>query len=220
MQNVIAEYVAPPALGGHGLPAVLIDADAASDVGRLAALLEARAERRALPDGAQLVKEALSRLLVLCPDEPLDLLRQLRQVREVLGANPMAALLAVDAMTAWQPFSGAFSRAVAPVLRECWATLARLQRELCIAVLVVQRDLGMDAAGGSSSYAGADSGSLANSCHLSVLRRMPGAPSAGNLRDEFGRDVFVVTSWARGLETPAPAAFAFSETGEVIGLSS
>mmetsp|Transcript_59152 Transcript_59152/g.183505 ORF Transcript_59152/g.183505 Transcript_59152/m.183505 type:complete len:311 (+) Transcript_59152:85-1017(+) len=218
LQNIIAEHIAPVALGGHALPAVMIDADGAFDVGRLVALLEARAARWAARDDApcgeqisEFAKEALSRLLVFCPEEPIDLLRQLRQLREVLGANPAASLIAVDAMTAWQPLCSAFSRAVPPVLRECWSALARLQRELCVSVVVVQRDLHVDNIAGNAAHASAEGSGTANTCHLSIMRRGPNP-------DGFAGDAFLVAPRMRGPEAAAPAAFAFTRMGEVVGV--
>ncbi|CAK0864598.1 unnamed protein product, partial [Prorocentrum cordatum] len=143
LRSLLAAYVARTERGGHGLPAVLVDADGSFDAGLLAGVLEARGEsalrrrrevgRPAEPEhavsDAEAVEEALGRLLVLRPDEPQDLLRQLRLLRDVLAANPAVALLVVDSMSAWQTATAAFPKASAPFVRESWRALERLQRE-------------------------------------------------------------------------------------------
>merc|ERR1712113_744539 len=124
----------------------------------------------------ELMEEAMSRLLVLRPREPIDLLRQLCRLKDVFAANPVASLLVVDSMSAWQPLINAFPRSVAPVMKECWHALARLQHELCIAVVVTYRDLvtkGYTASTGvvPGAWSSTDSRmSAIKCCHLAIAR--------------------------------------------------
>jgi len=236
LRNIIVEYISPVAIGGHGLPAVLIDADGAFDAASLAVLLEARAGRwapQALADTtggvggvAELVDEALSRLLVLRPSEPIDFLGQLLQLREVLAANPTASLLAVDSMSAWQALASAFPRSVAPLLRESWQVLQRLQRELCIAVVVVQRDaVVLDGSGAGGNPSGIpENVATGNCCHLHLARCLPGRMPA-LLQQPLGRpdlhgEIFSVCSRAAAPACPIPPApFSLSCAGEVLSMT-
>ncbi|CAE8628664.1 unnamed protein product, partial [Polarella glacialis] len=149
LRNALAAYILPQSCGGHALPSVLIDAERTFDPAILARLLRARLmssedwRRQAAEeklDVAEAVSECLARLLILSPSEPIDMLRQLRQLKKVLAANPTAGILAVDSMSAWQSLAAAFPRTVGPPLKECWRALARLQAEHCIAVVVTHRD--------------------------------------------------------------------------------
>jgi len=180
LQNIIALHIAPAVAGGYALPAVLVDAEGRFDTVAFASLLEgviAQGTRNqsdsdegedvgciAVP---ALVKEALSRLLIFRPKEPIDLLRQLYQLRDLFLANPTASLLAVDSMSAWQPLTSAFPQAVTPVLRESWNALLRMQHEHCLAVVVTQRD------GDGSSTLPRNNGlrGMMNSClHLNISK--------------------------------------------------
>merc|ERR1711988_1856855 len=122
----------------------------------------------------ELVQEALSRLIVLRPSEPVDLLKQLCQLRDVLVANPTTSLLVVDSMSAWQPLATAFPRAVAPVLREAWKALGRLQQEHCLAVVVTQREdsTGLSSASHFGSASSSASGLASRCCHVGMARRI------------------------------------------------
>lgn len=183
IRNIIASYVASAEVGGHALPAVLIDTEGTFDVLLLTRLLAASAERRQTGRGiatSDLIHEALSRLLVLRPAEPADLLRQIYQLRNVLVANPTTSLLVVDSMSAWQPIAAAFPRAVAPVMREVWKALRRVQNEHCLAVIVAHRE-DAGAMGAASSFVPGGSTSTSSlashCCHLSVARRQQGEAS-------------------------------------------
>jgi len=169
LRNVLGYYLSSSAFGGQGLPVVLIDADATFDVLMLAQLIRARVERGltklklqeeeerhhqqpttahassssssscAPPQLEAIVQEAISRLLVLRPREPADLLRQLSRLRTLLSANPTASLIIVDSMSAWQSLSQGFPRSTTAILRESWRALLRLQREHCVSVVASLR---------------------------------------------------------------------------------
>lgn len=229
LRNVVASYVAAAELGGHALPAVLIDTEGTFDVLLLADVLTAAAERKrveAATSGkafeaagiqtAELIREALSRLLVLRPAEPSDLLRQLCQIRELLVANPTTSLLVVDSMSAWQPIATAFPRAVAPLLREAWKALGRLQHEHCLAVVVAHRE-DANGFGSTSGFGGSTSATsgLASSCHLSVMRRVA----------ESGETTFVTSrrfsasAMTGGESRGQEMRFLLSEAGEVVSVA-
>lgn len=153
LQNIVALHIAPAVAGGHALPAVLVDTEGRFDTAAFASLLEgvishasrsqsdcSEGQRAGGTVASNLVKEALSRLLIFRPREPIDLLRQLYQLRDLFQANPTASLLAVDSMSAWQPLTAAFPQAVTPAMRESWNALLRLQHEHCLAIVVTQRD--------------------------------------------------------------------------------
>lgn len=226
LRNVVASYVASAELGGHALPAVLIDTEGTFDVLLLADVLTAVAERKrkeASASGkaselagmqtAELAREALSRLLVLRPAEPADLLRQLCQIREVLVANPTTSLLVVDSMSAWHPIASAFPRAVAPLLREAWKALSRLQHEHCLAVVVAHRE---DANGfGSKGGFGGDASGLTPNCHLSVMRRMS---ESGETSFATSRR-FSASAMPGGDSRGQEMRFLLSEAGEVISVA-
>eukprot|EP00747_Dinoflagellata_sp_TGD_P187311 gnl/TRDRNA2_/TRDRNA2_44887_c0_seq1.p1 gnl/TRDRNA2_/TRDRNA2_44887_c0~~gnl/TRDRNA2_/TRDRNA2_44887_c0_seq1.p1 ORF type:complete len:322 (-),score=46.80 gnl/TRDRNA2_/TRDRNA2_44887_c0_seq1:66-986(-) len=234
LRNIIAAYIGPIAGGGYAVPVVLIDAEGAFDMMLLARLIESSIERtRAEARGAgargdllvgldngepaaELVEEALSRLLVLQPREPLDLLRHLSRLREVFKANPTTALLAVDSMSAWQSLMRPFPRTVDTVLRECWNALARLQQEHSIAVIVTSRDLSEGGTKvGQAWPCPSDGRKSAACCHLGIVR----AGSSGRCGTESGgREIFAVSS--RGGDShsgPIPAVpFALGHGGEVV----
>lgn len=235
LRSVLAAYVAgsPPSDGaGHGLPAILVDAEGSFDAGLLAEALRARAARAAAAataaaqvEGAPVrarkgcVEEAMSRLLVLRPREPADLLRNLERLRSVLAANPRVGLLAVDSMSAWQPLAGSFPRAAAPFLREAWSALARLQRAHSVAVVVTHR---------SSGLSGPSCGTLppALRCRHLALTRRPRA-GMGGVEDAPASDIFEVSTLggapvalAAGPGAPrACTAFSLSRAGEVVSVA-
>eukprot|EP00927_Polykrikos_kofoidii_P028897 TRINITY_DN25094_c0_g2_i1.p1 TRINITY_DN25094_c0_g2~~TRINITY_DN25094_c0_g2_i1.p1 ORF type:complete len:345 (+),score=58.38 TRINITY_DN25094_c0_g2_i1:74-1108(+) len=153
LRGVIATYVAPLRAGGHELPIVIVDTEGSFDVRALARMLEERAlavvDCATAEDGSgcddrtfaeDLVEEALSRLLVLHPREPIDLLKHLYGLREVLAANPTVGLLVVDSMSSWQALGGAFPRSVLPPLRAAWRAIRSLQREHCLAAVTTWCD--------------------------------------------------------------------------------
>jgi len=226
-RNIIVAYIAPTEIGGHGLPAVLIDAEGTFDVVILARLLTAAAEHHLSSQGCmlsqfsteELVQESLSRLLVLRPAEPLDLLRQLYSLRDVLEANPTTSLLVVDSMSAWQPLAAAFPRAVTPLLREAWKAMDRLQREHCLAVVVTLRESSADLAkvGAARNFQGFGLPNVHNSsafCHLNVGRN----PA----EFENGGSCFAISRRLPSVAGCGPASwhlFALSESGQVVGIS-
>jgi len=229
LRNVLASYVAAAELGGHALPAVLIDTEGTFDVLLLADVLTAAAERKRAETSAcgkaselagiqtaELIREALSRLLVLRPAEPADLLRQLCQIREVLIANPTTSLLVVDSMSAWQPIATAFPRAVAPLLREAWKALGRLQHEHCLAVVVAHRE-DANGFGSTSGFGGSTSATtgLTPSCHLSVMRRVA---ESGETSFATSRR-FSATAMPGGDSRGQEMRFLLSEAGEVISVA-
>lgn len=176
LHGILAAFVSPAATGGHALPAVLVDTEGSFDALGFARLLEGRLANTAaaaagcgapLLEGsvADLVEEALSRLLVLRPREPADLLKQLLDLRTVLAANPTASCIVVDSMSSWQPLARAYPRSVAAMVREAWRALSRLQCEHCVSVVATcsTADLRGDAA-------------LASGRRLIVA---PAAPAAG-----------------------------------------
>lgn len=220
LRSLLAAYVARTERGGHGLPAVLLDADRSFDAGLMARVLEARGEaalqrRReaGLPDepelavsDAEAVEEALGRLLVLRPDEPQDLLRQLRLLRDVLAANPAVALLVVDSMSAWQTATAAFPKAAAPFVRESWRALERLQREHCVAVVVALRE---------GSAEGAD----LRCRHLAVAQAwLQGPDSAAPPLEGFALSPAGPRGHPAAPAAAAAGAFVLSGAGEVVSI--
>lgn len=177
LRNIFATYVMPLDAGGHGLPVVLIDADYTFDESTFVKLLEAKARAEGFANDAvslkAVVAQALSKLLVWRPEEPLDLLRVLWRLRDLLAANPTTALLVVDSMSAWHPNLASFPRSSTRVLRECWQALARLQREHCLAVVVAHRDQHADN-GGIGAKLWTDSACI----HLRVLKEAAQGASA------------------------------------------
>lgn len=211
LRNIVVSYIASAELGGLALPAVMIDTEGTFDVLLLARLITTAANRKQLPSPADQVQEALSRLLVLRAAEPVDLLRQLCQLRDVLVANPTTSLLVVDSMSAWQPMATAFPRAVGPVLREAWKALARLQRQHCLAVVVANRDDGNSTAlGFSSKTNAANNASIPTSscCHLNISRHDTEAARE--------RTSFSTCKRAQGTSRNHQVPFHLSESGEVI----
>lgn len=203
LRNIVASYIAPSDVGGHGLPAVFIDTEGTFDVMLLVRLLAAATERKQIGiPTATLIEEALKRLVVIRPTEPIDLLRQLYQLRDVLTANPTTSLLIVDSMSAWQPIATAFPRALAPVMREAWKALGRLQQEHCLAVVVAHRE---DV--NSMSVSSTNTGTMASRCcHLNVVRCAV---------DALGRNTSFATS-RRGVGFSKELWFSLSEAGEAI----
>lgn len=194
LRNVLASYVLPAEVGGHGLPSVLLDTEGTFDAQAMQELLEAKASAVAPEASAEYADEALSRLMVLRPSEPIDLLRQLRQLSDIL-----AGVVAVDSMSAWQSMLTAFPRSMAPVLRECWAALQRLQREHSVAAIVSHRDAGSWESGaipGSGPVLGWNS-----MLHLSVAC--------------CGHGVFSLSPWRASGQEPGNR-FAVSLEGEVV----
>lgn len=245
LRNILATFILPAKVGGHELPTVLLDTQGSFDARQMWQLLREKvsaAAQGSIQAAGACAEESLSRLLVLRPREPIDLLRQLRQLRTLLDANPNAGLLAVDAMSAWQPLEGAFPRSVAAVVKECWAALTRLQQEHGVAVVAVQRDAmaASEATGitsGSSSGASSSSGFI----HL-VLRRVTqlGAKQAGRQPGDGGaeeweeadggeeegdeddpmgqappKEVFTVSSWGWPSTAQGSTRFTISAGGEV-----
>jgi len=240
LQNILVSYLAPDVCGGHALPVVLVDADNTFSAPLLQRLLEVyigRTVRRAAHDRSSslpptdhpdslvrdFVEEAMSRLLVLRPREPIDLLRQLRQLCEVFAANPTTALLMVDSMSAWQPLAAAFQRTMAQALNESWRALARLQQTYCIAVVVTYRDLTADSGGahGPGHTAAAGAG-ITNCCHLTVqhtlsrrLVQTMGLEQPEEDECEYQEGRFRVCSGDPLRSTP----FKLSHVGEAISLA-
>eukprot|EP00913_Durusdinium_trenchii_P010432 g9780.t1 len=146
LRNILATHLLPKACDGHGLPSVLVDADNAFDVWLLAKLLQDRARRSGVnsEEAVDLVTDALGRLLVFRPCEPLDLLQQLRQLRSIFSSNPTAGLLVIDSMSAWQSMTAAFPRSAGATLKECWRAVARLQQEASVAAVIAHRDAAVE----------------------------------------------------------------------------
>ena len=149
LRNILASYVLDQDAGGHSLPAVFVDADHCFDASLLARLLKVKAEcaGASRETVSEIVTESLSRVLVLRPHEPIDLLRQLRELRTVFASNPTAGLLIVDSMSAWQSLSAAFPRSAGCAIRECWQAVGRLQQESSISAVLAYRESAMDATG-------------------------------------------------------------------------
>lgn len=234
LRSVLAAFIAGAEAhegAGHGAPAVLVDAEGCFDVGLLAEVLRARAARLggAVPAAAVegSVEEALSRLLVFRPREPVDLLRDLEMLRELLAANPRVGLLVVDAMSAWLPLAGGFPRAVAPFLEESWRALARLQSERCVAVIVAYRGMASGLSASSGPWSAVPSASRCR--HLGVRRLLrrgqflggdgaDGVAGAPSLQD-FNGDLFEVAALVPGQGIAADVGFfRLSEGGEVLSL--
>lgn len=230
LRNVLAAYIAGPDPadgGGHGVPVVLLDAEGDFDPYQIAEVVQGRArrlrkglgqDRSGQPQPAAeeevpaFVEEALSRLLVLRPREPADLLRKLAELRCILAVNPRVGLLAVDSMSAWQPVASCFPRSSTPLLQESWRALARLQREHYVAVVTTHRS---SLGGGNSGSTGAwDTASVATRCrHLGIRR----CPRNGLAHMPLQSDVFEVFPWSAahgGLTSVAP--FTLSQAGEII----
>jgi hypothetical protein len=217
-RNIIVAYIAPTEIGGHGLPAVLIDTEGTFDILLLVQLLSAAAGRHLSSAGCgaasmtteELVQESLSRLLVLRPAEPLDFLHQIYSLRDILEVNSTTSLLVVDSMSAWQPLAAAFPRSVPPLLREAWKAIDRLQREHCLAVVATFRQSSADLARAGYSRTFQDL-ALPNACLLDIGRH------PAELEDE---SCFAIS---RRFATEAVAGggkswhvFGLSEAGQVV----
>mmetsp|Transcript_119630 Transcript_119630/g.381748 ORF Transcript_119630/g.381748 Transcript_119630/m.381748 type:complete len:324 (+) Transcript_119630:62-1033(+) len=178
LRSILAAYVAGTEVregAGHSVPAILIDTEGTFDAGLFSEVLQSRVERlcRAAGKGSPVegcVDEALSRLLVLRPQEPIDLLRNLDHLRALLAANPRVGLLVVDSMSAWQPLATNFPRSVTPFMQESWRALVRLQKEHCVALVVANRGAALGTA--SSSGPWSCIGSSAKCRHLGI-RKLP-----------------------------------------------
>lgn len=242
LQNILVAYIAPDVCGGHGLPAILIDADNTFNMSQLVQILEKYIRRTiqtvaedgsfmVAPDEAMIktfVEEAVSRLLVLRPKEPIDMLRHLRGLCEVLAANPTTALLMVDSMTAWQPLAAAFQRTMAQVLNESWRALSRLQQKYCIAVVVAYRDIAADSGANGAGQTAAASAGITNCCHLTIQHTISPGPASEFTRleqpeenePEFHGEMFKVSSCARMIGDPLKSVpFKLSDVGEVINVA-
>lgn len=218
LRHIVARYIAAADVGGHALPAVVVDTEGTFDLQLLARLLAVEAQVPRTGDDMETrevqatVQEGLSRLLVLRPRDPFELLRQLLQLRDVLAANPAASLVAVDSMSAWQPLAAAFPRAAGAALREAWQALWRLQRERCVAVVVTQRD---------GDFAG---GSAASGLHAD-RRRQPAGPGSTAVIAASCRHLGLerckppATAQA-GASNAEPACFAVSLVGAAPGSGS
>ncbi|CAJ1349062.1 unnamed protein product, partial [Effrenium voratum] len=196
LRNILAAHLLPRSCGGHGLPSVLIDADQTFEVWLLAKLLKDRARRRLSSEAAlEAVDEALQRLLLFRPKEPLELLRQLSQLRGLFARNPTAGLVVVDSMSAWQAMTGAFPRSAGQVMKECWRALGRLQRDFAVCAVLAHRDA-------------AD-----NAVHLSVRKDVEETEGSG-------RETFAVAPWGRvpNSTDPPPTTFVVSPAGEALTL--
>mmetsp|Transcript_46926 Transcript_46926/g.130704 ORF Transcript_46926/g.130704 Transcript_46926/m.130704 type:complete len:269 (+) Transcript_46926:94-900(+) len=170
LRDIVAAYVAPASCGGHSLPVAFVDTRGTFDILDLARLLEVRfasaigacsadISKRERAEG---VEEGLSRLLVLRPEEPADLLRLLHGLRDVCSANPTMSLLVVDSMSTWHPLAMAFPRSTGPFLREAWRALDLLQREHCIAVVATCCDASLADGGAAVAAARVCTGEHAN----------------------------------------------------------
>lgn len=213
LRGMAATYVTPPCWGGYGLPAILVDADGTFDAALMARLVASRCPRHlacAEDTGrAAYLEESMSRLLVVRPQDPLDLLRHLRRLRSVLAANPSCSLLAVDSMSAWQPMAAAFPQTVTPILKACWNALARLQQERSIAVVTTfNASTGLNT-GNRGDRAWCSVGSCA---HLAISRLPWGEASAE--RNRNAGCWFAVT--AKGNSSP----FLVSSDGDVVNVTS
>lgn len=229
LQRILATCIAPAFCGGHERAAVLLDTDGSFDAASLAQVLSARLRAvRAAPcaaaAGAALEKApafeaggsldaAMSRLSVLRPREPMNLLRQLHRLHAKMAANPALSLLAVDSMSAWQSLAAPFPRTVAPVLRECWAAISRLQREHCLAVVVTHRDQPSSESvnARAAGLHGPDQGSAGDAsriCHLGVARSLP---------QRICSEAFELSAWGKVSGGP-PVAFAFNSVGEIVSV--
>jgi hypothetical protein len=226
VRNVVASYIAAAEIGGHCLPAVLIDTEGTFDVILLTRLLAAVSERnqnRFAGGSVEVdisiedhVEEALSRLLILRPAEPLDLLRDLYLLRDILTANPTTALLVVDSMSAWQSMASAFPRAVMPLLREAWKAILRLQQEHCLAAVVTLRDPSTD--GVKTCHARhLQPAHGASCCHLNVGRHVA---QMGEIDS-----CFTISRCSPTVSTSMPSnamqilSFFLSEAGEVVSVA-
>ena len=213
LRNILASYVLDQDAGGHSLPAVFVDADHCFDVSVLAMLLKAKAERTgALPDVvSEIVRDSLSRVLVLRPCEPLELLQQLRELRSIFASNPTAGLLVVDSMSAWQSLPLAFPRSAGLAIKECWQAIARLQEESAIAAVLAHREAAVDAAVSISMI------------HLGVGRCPIVNRVEADLRKFDGRavgEMFALFPWGKVASGPSSANadktfFVLSAAGEV-----
>lgn len=207
--NVLLTYVAPALVGGYELPAVLIDAEGTFSAASFALLVEAFIDHPEVATCGQqedvsiatLVEEALSRLLVLRPKEPVELLRQLRWLHKLLSANPETSLLVVDSMSAWQPLANAFPRSIVPLVRECWHALERLQRQHCLGIVVAQREFAADS--NRHNATAAATACISNCYYMSVARKA-------------GR-TFTVCAQAQK-QSRESSAFTISSKGEVVSL--
>eukprot|EP00971_Amphidinium_carterae_P122234 2420354-Amphidinium_carterae.1 len=153
LRSILAKFIASTELGGYAVPAVHIDTDGSLKARCMMRLLQSCLEGPVNQLGGKMppqVEESLSRLLVLRPREPLQLLQHLWWLRDVLTDNPKTAIITVDSMSSWQGMTGAFARSASPFLSECWSALMRLQREHRIAVVVVRRSSALGLATGQS----------------------------------------------------------------------
>jgi len=214
---------------------VLLDTEGTFDVEMLADVIRARASRSCSDDGSghhptggaadagadvdARVEEALSRLLVIRPRTPAELLGRLDRLRDLLAANPRVSLLVVDSMSAWQHMLGIFPKSMTRFVHESWRALTRLQREYCVALVVTHRSQ----AAGSGGYGMGGSGGAAwnclgrgaHCCHL-TLRRIPGpsVASFGAADEGMGAstraDVGDVVAASGGLSVPQGDLFEVS----------
>eukprot|EP00929_Paragymnodinium_shiwhaense_P106121 TRINITY_DN71277_c0_g1_i2.p1 TRINITY_DN71277_c0_g1~~TRINITY_DN71277_c0_g1_i2.p1 ORF type:complete len:212 (+),score=34.95 TRINITY_DN71277_c0_g1_i2:337-972(+) len=200
------------------------------DVLALAHLLEERCKRAALEGLADRVEEALSRLLVLRPKDPPDLLRQILDLAELLSVNPTVSLLVVDAMTSWDFQLMGLPRSSRPFLQEAWRCLGRLQQERSLALLAcvhlprspLQRGLLLDTAG-------------VNCCHLRLQRYVTalsqrtshnfdggGCPFGGTQSAASASEVpprFCLVPVAGNMSTLPQAAFSVLPSGELVDMA-
>lgn len=215
LRNVLAAQLLPVRCGGHGLPAVLIDAENQCDVWLLAKVLQERARAAASDPLAtsEAVTEALGRLLIFRPSEPLELLRQLQRLRQILRQNPTAGLLVIDSLSAWHSMTAAFPRSTGATLKECWRAVWRLMREACVAAVISHRD------GQLEFSLELDAIHLGVGCCPKVVEEAEeGAPRGSQ------RECFYLAPWGKELDTTDPQTaqtfFVISPAGEVLSIPS
>lgn len=211
LRNVLAAQLLPVRCGGHGLPAVLIDAENQCDVWLLAKVLQERARAGDQLATTEAVTEALGRLLIFRPSEPLELLRQLQRLRQILRQNPTAGLLVIDSLSAWHSMSAAFPRSTGATLKECWRAVWRLMREACVAAVISHRD------GQLEFSLELEAIHLGVGCCPKVVEEAEGGGCRGSQRE-----CFYLAPWGKELDTTDPQSaqtfFVISPAGEVVSI--